>query len=142
MRPAPVGDAMAPIAVEIDEDRAALLAVARRLGVRRSRLKEGLGRLTARTAALTLSGRAAGDRNLGIFLQLEALSLGIEGKRCLWESLGQAAGDLAGIDASRLARRAERQRAVVEVYRLEWGLAALGVAACPGESEVRRPRTS
>jgi hypothetical protein len=59
---------------------------------------------------------------------LEALSLGIEGKRVLWLALSAAAEVTSGLriaDYERLQDRAEEQRNRVEERRLEVAKAAL-----------------
>ena len=62
---------------------------------------------------------------------LEALSLGIEGKRLLWISLSTAsetAPDLAGTDFGRLEQRAEGQRKAVEAHRRDAARSAFGAS--------------
>lgn len=63
-------------------------------------------------------------------MQLETLSLGIEGKRMLWKALQQvtqASSGAAGVDFDHLIARAEAQRAEIEPFRLE--AAGEGLAA-------------
>jgi hypothetical protein len=60
---------------------------------------------------------------------LEAVSVGIEGKRLLWRALAAAAEGTPGIrgtDYGRLEQRAEEQRQRVEAFRLEAAREALG----------------
>ncbi|HSF43371.1 MAG TPA: hypothetical protein VLT87_26460, partial [Thermoanaerobaculia bacterium] len=59
---------------------------------------------------------------------LDALSLGIEGKKILWRALAAAAEDapaLQGVDYEGLTRRAEEQRRRVEALRLDAARRAL-----------------
>jgi len=74
-----------------------------------------------------LNGRVAGYSPLSRVLELEVLALGVEGKRALWRI---AAGDarLDRVDLAALARRAERQRRLVERERLR----ACDIAFEPG----------
>jgi hypothetical protein len=71
------------------------------------------------------------DRSDGALRRLElieALALGIDGKRALWSALQSAserAPDLARLDYPRLIARAEAQRAAVETRRLQAAIAAL-----------------
>jgi hypothetical protein len=63
-----------------------------------------------------------------LFESLEALSLGIEGKKSLWVALSAAAEvspELRIADYERLKKRAEEQRNRVEAKRLEVAKAAL-----------------
>jgi hypothetical protein len=77
--------------------------------------------------AATLHARIAEDR-----ATLEALALGIWGKRALWRALGSVADTdarLQGYDFAALARGAEGQHDDVESQRLALAAAALaGVA--------------
>ena len=75
---------------------------------------------------LRLDDWAAGDFRL--FEALEALALGIEGKRALWVALAEAAERapvLRLLDYDRLVRRAVEQRERVEARRLATALSAL-----------------
>jgi hypothetical protein len=59
---------------------------------------------------------------------VEAIGLGIDGKRAMWEALAAVADDtpsLDGIDFDRLIERADEQRRRVEMIRLEAAHAAL-----------------
>jgi hypothetical protein len=59
---------------------------------------------------------------LAYFEKLEALALGIEGKRALWRALDAVASDtptLQDVDFDRLNQRAEAQRKRVEAVRIE-----------------------
>ena len=78
---------------------------------------------------LRLNDWAGGEFRL--FEALEALSLGIEGKRCLWVALAGAAEQspaLRLLDYAHLAARAQEQRTRVEAKRLETAAAALVAA--------------
>jgi hypothetical protein len=75
---------------------------------------------------LRLDDWAAGDFRL--FEALEALALGIEGKRALWVALAEAAERapvLRLLDYDRLVRRAVEQRERVEARRLATALSVL-----------------
>ena len=61
---------------------------------------------------------------------LEALALGIDGKRALWTALQTAAltmSALRAMDYGRLVARAEEQRRIVEMRRLETAAEALAL---------------
>jgi len=84
-------------------------------------LSEKLSRLM-----LPLKDPKEGSYNL--LLILEALSLGLEGRRALWVALAAAAREsvaLQGPDYQILVRRAEEQRARMEQLRLETAKNAL-----------------
>jgi hypothetical protein len=109
------------LATEIEEDRDALLDVMTRLEVARDPVKVWAGWLAEKWGRLKLNGRITGYSPLSRVLELELLALGVEGKRGLWRTLVRVAdGDarLEGVDLDELARRAERQRRLLERERL------------------------
>ena len=60
--------------------------------------------------------------------KLEALALGIEGKRALWRALLTVAEEipaLRNVDLARLYQRAEEQRGLVEAHRIQAAQEAL-----------------
>ena len=64
-----------------------------------------------------------GGTKLARLEQIEALALGIEGKRALWNALLVIQEDtpsLRSVDLGRLGQRAEEQRKRVETRRIEW----------------------
>jgi hypothetical protein len=114
---------------EIEADRETLQQVMERLGVGRSAPKQVAGKVTETLSRLRLSPRVTGSAAVTRLMELETLSLGIEGKAGLWRSLGQVADarpELAGFDLAELVGRAVSQRASLEPFRLEAAGAALG----------------
>jgi hypothetical protein len=103
---------------EIIEDRRALLEVMAAVGVAPSAVKTTLARLAERLGRLKPNGQLTGYSPLSRFEELEALSLGVEGKRLLWIMLSEL-GDprLARFDFAALTDRAERQRDGIEHHR-------------------------
>jgi hypothetical protein len=103
---------------EIIEDRRVLLEVMATIGITPSPVKTVLARLGERAGRLKLNGRLTSYSPLSRYVDLEALSLGVEGKRLLWTVLGER-GDprLAGLDFPALAERAARQRDGIEPHR-------------------------
>ena len=117
---------------EIEADRATLGRVMERLGVVRSTPKQVAGKVLEALSRLRLNEHVTGSDEVTLLMELETLSLGIEGKLALWRSLKEVAGsrpELAEFDLPALASRAVTQRAGVEPFRLEAAGAALG----PGE---------
>jgi hypothetical protein len=115
------------LATEIAEDRTALVDVMARLGVARDPLKVLAGWTAEKVGRLKLNGRVSGYSPLSRVVELEALGLGVEGKRALWRALDRVCADdarLVGVDLEALARRAERQRRIIERERLR----AAGIA--------------
>ena len=108
------------LAPEIEEDRDALLEIMERLGASRDQAKVALGWVSEKAARLKPNGELRGTSPLTPLIELESLSLGIEGKRSLWRALAEADAVAERIGRDRLAEliaRAEDQRERVEVHR-------------------------
>ena len=117
---------------DIEDDRRELQKLMKTLNVAESRARQATAWLAEKMTMikLRLDDWAGGDFRL--FEALEALSLGIEGKRALWAALSDAAGaapSLRQLDYARLVQRAVDQRTRVETLRLETARAALVPAA-------------
>jgi hypothetical protein len=118
-------DVLDAIAIEIEEDRAALLRVMERLGVGEDVLKAALGRAAELASRLKLTGELLPHTALNRLEEIEALALGVEGKFALWQAVQHALGTdprLAGVDLDELIARARSQRRRLE--RLRKGAAA------------------
>lgn len=118
------GDGMAEVASQIHEDRATLEALMERLGTTSNPVKQGAAWLAEKAGRVKFRGLTSGNEELGAFLALETLSLGVEGKICLWETLRTLApGDavIEGVDLDQLVARGQRQRAILELERLSHG---------------------
>jgi hypothetical protein len=116
-----LGNVMAGIHHDIEEDRAALEELMERLQVDRQRVKQAAGWVFEKLTRLRLDTPLTGDDDLTRLLELETLSLGIEGKLALWRSLKELAatdGRLVAADLERLIDRAEQQRQTLEPHRL------------------------
>ncbi len=114
----------AEILIDCDE----LKAIMSRLQIAESAPRKVAGWLTEKLAELKLrmDSRPGGD--LHRLEALEALSLGIAGKLCLWKSLETVTAsvtELQEVDFQLLKKRADDQRARVEGMRLEAAKAAL-----------------
>jgi hypothetical protein len=99
------------------------------LQISRGTVRQAAGWVSGRIAELKtrLDDRKGGD--LQRLELLEAVSLGIEGKRSMWAALQSASTDdarLRGPDYARLMERAVEQRQEVEVRRLKAAADALG----------------
>jgi hypothetical protein len=124
----PLGELMAPVAAEIDADRQTLDDLAERLGTSSNPVKQGVAWLAEKASQVKFSGVTSGNPELGTFLALETLSLGVEGKIALWRSLRAIADDepaLRGIDFDDLIARGETQRRALETERMELGTRVL-----------------
>ena len=118
----------AGLRMEIESDIGKLRALMERLEVAESPTRKATAWIAGKATALKLLVDDPADGALRVFEALEALSLGIEGKRGLWRALDAAAEGSRGlrvVDYDRLIKRAEAQRRRVEAKRLEFGVAAL-----------------
>ena len=89
----PLGEAMTPIAAEIEEDRETLLALMDALGVSRNPVKQVTGWVAEKASRVKFSGATSGEPEHGTFMALESLRLGVAGKRCLWIALREVRDD-------------------------------------------------
>lgn len=119
----------ADLHADIAADRQELEALLARLQIAVSRPRQAMAWLAEKFAEVKLRLDDAVAGPLHLLEAVEALAVGIEGKRALWRALATAAEcapELRGIDYERLAQRADEQRQRVEVVRLEAARAALG----------------
>ncbi len=124
----PLGARMASLAKEIRADRQILVDLADRLGTTPNPVKRGTTWLAEKAGHLKLSGATSGNPELGTFLALESLSLGVEGKISLWRSLQAIADEeaaLAGMNFDDLIGRGRAQRDALETERMEVGASVL-----------------
>jgi hypothetical protein len=125
---APVATFLAGLRAEIAADRDELERIIERLGVRESLPRQAAAWFAEKIARLKLQLDTTAAGPMGLFEGLEVLSLGIEGKRSLWQALSTIAGGapaLEGMDYGRLIERAAEQRRQVEAERLAVASAAL-----------------
>jgi hypothetical protein len=114
------GTGMKVLADEIEEDRQTLQQLMDRLNVSRNPIKEAATWIAEKVSHVKLSGLTAGHHEFGLFMALETLSLGVEGKQSLWIALADVADHysaLQGFDLVALRERAAAQRGVVEAER-------------------------
>lgn len=112
---------LAGLGAEVEEDRETLVRIMDTLGVAQSTMKQAGGRVVERLSRLRLSDKVTGSADVTRLMELETLSLGIEGKSCLWRALATVAADYPAlaVDLATLVERAEAQREGLEPFRLE-----------------------
>ncbi|SFA76568.1 hypothetical protein SAMN05216266_101299 [Amycolatopsis marina] len=121
------GDALAHVSEGIAEDVDTFRTIMRRLGVPVNPVKVAFAIGAERISRLKLNGRLTGYSPLSRFVELEILVMGVQGKKQLWDTLGDLAdlgSRLPDADFRQLADRAERQRAELEPYRMRAGTSA------------------
>jgi hypothetical protein len=128
----PLGDFLAEIGVEIEEDRDALKAVMDANGVGAQRYKLVAAWLAEKAARLKFNGALVRRSPLTPLVELETLAIGIHGKESLWRVLrARAADEASAARLDELIERARRQRDAVERFRTEAGARALSPARAP-----------
>ncbi len=114
------------IASEIRKDHETLEQIMAALNSEESATKVAAAEIGSKIMAPKFKGT---EDELNAFVTLETLSIGVEGKYCLWTALKTVAGDLPALeefDIDELISRAQSQRELIEAKRLE--LAPLALA--------------
>jgi hypothetical protein len=109
------------LADEIEGDLDTLTDLMQRIGATRNPGKQATAWVAEKASRLKLSGLTSGDDELGTFLSIETLSLGVEGKASLWVTLKELRGhypELQSTDLDELLQRAQRQRRDLEAARM------------------------
>jgi hypothetical protein len=123
-----MGEFLAQLARDIEQDRKALEALMTELGIRKDRLKDAAAWMAEKAGRLKLNGKIVGYSDLSRLVELEGLTLGVEGKLSMWRNLIQVRDKyppLAIANLEELVRRAETQRADLERARQEAAKGAL-----------------
>ncbi len=116
----PLGEVMADLAREVEEDRETLLELTQRMGTSKNPVKQVTGWVAEKASRVKFSGLTS-EPEFGTFMALESMRLGVIGKGCLWKALAEVADQhppLATVDLAELIARAERQQATLERERL------------------------
>lgn len=121
-----LGAFLARLRDEIADDRRTLEALMDQLDVHPLPVKQAAAWAAEKAGRLKLNGELRGRSPLTPMVELEALSVGIEGKRLMWVALRDLDGlPLSSERFAELAARAERQRDGVEEHRLRVARGAL-----------------
>ncbi len=117
-----IGAVASRLTEEIRQDRETLLEFMRTLAVSTDQAKVAMGWISEKVGRLKLNGELREPSPLSPLIELEGLSMGIEGKRLLWVSLLQVDAVAERLGRERLQEliaRAERQREELEPHRRE-----------------------
>ena len=107
---------------DIEEDQGQLKELMAKLGVSESTVRKAGAWVAEKFSRSKIDVGEGSKEEIGIFLALEALVLGITGKRSLWRALQAASRtvpELGRLDYSGLEKRAIAQCERVEARRLE-----------------------
>jgi hypothetical protein len=122
----PLGDWLAGLTREIEEDRDTLQQLMDELGVKRDHIKSHAAWVGEKVGRLKLNGQLTGYSPLSRLVELEGLHLGVNGKLDMWQALGRSLrGGVIGFDFAELAARAERQADQLAEHRLQAAAEAL-----------------
>jgi hypothetical protein len=110
----------AELRLDILNDRQELETLMGSLRIPTSPPRKAMAWLTEKFTELRLRLDDSRDGTLHLLEAVEAIAIGIEGKRALWSALAAARiPELHGTDCERLERRAREQRDRVEKVRLD-----------------------
>jgi len=117
---------------ELEEDRSIVKSLLKRLGASRRSIKR-VASYASGTALSVTAGGAPGD--LSLLRTLEALSIGVQGKRCLWRALQNLnwVPPLNGVNFVELEAKAVRQWEAIEERRRVSVAQTFAVAALRAE---------
>jgi hypothetical protein len=104
---------------DIQADQETLRNLIRKLGAEESAIRKAGAWMAEKFSRIKIGDL---DDSAGLLQALEALALGITGKRLLWRSLGAVTSNFAplqGTDFGKLEKRAQDQFEQVETLRLE-----------------------
>ena len=107
---------------EIAADQETLKELIAKLGGKESTVRKAGAWIVEKLSRAKIQLSETREGELGLFLALEGLALGINGKRSLWRALAAAsetAPHLRGPDYAMLEKRAAEQHDRVEAQRLE-----------------------
>ena len=107
---------------EIDTDQETLKELIAKLSEKESTVRKAGAWIVEKLSRARIHLSETREGEMGLFLALEALALGITGKRSLWRALAVAAEtvtQLRGPDYGTLEKRAVEQHDRVEAQRLE-----------------------
>jgi hypothetical protein len=133
-RDGPAGPALAAVAQGIAEDVETFEHLMARLGLRRNAVKVRAAIVLERLGRVKLNGSLTSYSPLSRFSELDALVIGIVGKKQLWATLrdlAECGSRLPDVDFEALIARAESQRAALEPHRRQAGLEAFGGSPQP-----------
>jgi len=98
------------------------------LGSSKNPVKQATAWIAEKASRAKFSGMTSGEDELGTFMALETLTLGVRGKACMWKTLKQVADQhapIASMNLDDLIDRAHTQEDALERERLTAGTRAL-----------------
>jgi hypothetical protein len=127
----PLGEVMRVLAPQIEEDRQTLIGLMARMGTSRNPVKQAAAWMTEKASRVKFWGLSSGEPELGTFMAVESLALGVQGKLSLWRALARVSDQhpaIASVNLDELIDRAQTQYDLLESERLVAGRRALSHA--------------
>ncbi len=124
----PLGDLMESLAPQIEQDRQTLIELMQQMDSSKNPVKQVTAWIAEKASRAKFSGMTAGEPELGDFMALETLTLGVRGKACMWNALKQVADQhppIASMKLDELIDRAHTQENALEQQRLDAARRAL-----------------
>jgi hypothetical protein len=124
---APVAGELTALRDEVTEERRILEDLIGELGASESRPRQAVAWLGEKLSRLKLELDDPGEGALHLLEGLEAITVALEGKRALWQTLTEISGaypELRALDLTNLIERTDQQRRMVETLRLRAASAA------------------
>ena len=123
------GPPLGKLMSDIEQDRQALESLMDRLGIKKDLLKDAAAWMAEKVGRLKLNGQLTGYSDLSRLVELEGLTLGVEGKLSLWTNLSEVLNANPALEPGEiegLRTRAEDQRRELEDLRRKAATLALG----------------
>jgi hypothetical protein len=112
-----LGELMATLADELEDDRETLRDFMRQVGADEDKVKVFVGFAGEKLGRFKLNGHLISPSPLSRLTELDGLAVILEGRRSLWRTLAELGyGEL---DFAALEQRAARQREAIEPHRIE-----------------------
>ena len=127
----PLGELMRSLASQIEEDRQTLIGLMQRMDSSKNPVKQAGAWVIEKASRAKFGGLTSGEPQLGTFMAVESLALGVLGKLSLWRALAEVADQhpaLASVDLNELIERAQTQYDRLEHERLAASRRALSNA--------------
>ena len=124
-----LGQLMESLAPQIEQDRETLIELMQQLDSSKNPVKQATAWIAEKASTAKFTGMTSRAPELGTFMALETLMLGVRGKACMWRALKQVADQyapLASLNLDELTERADTQYELLERERLAVGTRALG----------------
>jgi len=123
-----LGELMSSLAPQIEQDRQTLIDLMERLGTSKNPVKQATTWLAEKASRAKFSGLTSGEPELGTFMALETLTLGVAGKVSLWKALKEVEGRyevLRATNLDELLQSARTQHDALERERIAASARAL-----------------